>query len=215
MAEEPVLFAAGRLGLRLQEWHEQVQSRTGMLVRPHRPMLFSLLSNSHRSWFSQGTTIGCTEATGAPSNPNTKSFCNSTMKATINDPDLRTYNRAAPAGSAADIYKHNPWRYPGNAPGEWGQRWGLISRLPGSTHRVGDVLGLTKIDHSRSKFVQCSTRAEWLVADRTRKAAKLSTRRPRSQSKETTAQSSRTHPRAHCGREALSSRLASRSAPIT
>lgn len=67
-------------------------------------------------WFSQGSTIGCEKATGAPSNPNTKSFCNSTKKATVNDPLDRTYNRAAAAGSAADIYKHNPWRAPGNAP---------------------------------------------------------------------------------------------------
>ena len=67
-------------------------------------------------WFSQGTTIGCEHATGAPSNPNTQSFCNSSMKATVNDPKLRTYNRAAAAGSAADIYKHNPWRAPGSAP---------------------------------------------------------------------------------------------------
>ena len=67
-------------------------------------------------WFSQGTTIGCEHATGAPSNPNTKSFCNSTMKATVNDPTLRTYNRAAAAGTAADLYKHNPWRAPGSAP---------------------------------------------------------------------------------------------------
>ena len=61
-------------------------------------------------WFSQGTTIGCKNATGGPSNPNTKSFCGSTMAATLNDPELRTYNRKAAAGSAADIYKHNPWR---------------------------------------------------------------------------------------------------------
>ena len=38
------------------------------------------------------------------------------MKATINDPKLRTYNRNVTAGSDADIYKHNPWRAPGFAP---------------------------------------------------------------------------------------------------
>lgn len=38
------------------------------------------------------------------------------MNATINDPKYRTFNRNAPAGSAADIYKFNPWRAPGSAP---------------------------------------------------------------------------------------------------
>ena len=49
-------------------------------------------------------------------NPNTVDRCNSGAKATINAPELRTYNRNAPAGSTADIYKHNPWRAPGTAP---------------------------------------------------------------------------------------------------
>lgn len=85
-------------------------------------------------WFSQGTTIGCKEATGAPSNPNTKSFCNSTMKATVNDPNLRTYNRAAPAGSAKDIYRHNPWRTPRELPLHfcYGALHSLPLRFPGS-----------------------------------------------------------------------------------
>ena len=38
------------------------------------------------------------------------------MKATLNDPALRTVNVHAPAGSAADVYKFNPWRAPGSAP---------------------------------------------------------------------------------------------------
>jgi hypothetical protein len=67
-------------------------------------------------WFSQGCTIGCKTCDGGASNPNTKDRCGSGMQATLNDPKLRTYNRAAPAGSDADIYKHNPWRAPGFAP---------------------------------------------------------------------------------------------------
>lgn len=67
-------------------------------------------------WFSQGCTIGCETCDGGPSNPNTKDRCGSGMKATINSPHLRTYNRDAPAGSVKDIYKHNPWRAPGYAP---------------------------------------------------------------------------------------------------
>ena len=81
----------GRLGLQLRQRHRHLQRWAVLpLVLPG--------------------TIGCKNATGGPSNPNTKSFCGSTMAATLNDPELRTYNRKAAAGSAADIYKHNPWR---------------------------------------------------------------------------------------------------------
>jgi hypothetical protein len=38
------------------------------------------------------------------------------FKATLNDPKYRSVNRNATAGSPNDIYKHNPWRAPGNAP---------------------------------------------------------------------------------------------------
>ncbi len=37
-------------------------------------------------------------------------LCNSGKKATVNDPSQRSVNRNATAGSANDIYKHNPWR---------------------------------------------------------------------------------------------------------
>lgn len=43
-------------------------------------------------------------------------LCNSGKKATVNDPSQRSVNRNATAGSANDIYKHNPWRAPGTAP---------------------------------------------------------------------------------------------------
>jgi len=38
------------------------------------------------------------------------------MEPTICDPRLRTYNRPAICKSAADVYRHNPWRAPGTAP---------------------------------------------------------------------------------------------------
>lgn len=38
------------------------------------------------------------------------------MKPTNNDPYFRTFNRDVPAMSKEDIYQHNPWRAPGNAP---------------------------------------------------------------------------------------------------
>ena len=61
-------------------------------------------------WYTQGTTIGCAKPDGGPSNPNVRDRCGSGMKATLNDPALRTANIHAPAGSAADVYKFNPWR---------------------------------------------------------------------------------------------------------
>jgi len=67
-------------------------------------------------WFSQGCSIGCKICDGGPSNPNTKDRCGSGMKATVNDPSLRSFNRHVKAGSEADVYKHNPWRAPGSAP---------------------------------------------------------------------------------------------------
>ena len=67
-------------------------------------------------WFSQGCTIGCDACDGSPSNPNTKDKCGSAMEARVCDPRHRTYNRAAACNSDADLYKHNPWRAPGNAP---------------------------------------------------------------------------------------------------
>merc|ERR1719506_3439555 len=63
-------------------------------------------------WFSNGCTIGCDKCDGQGANPNTKCRCGSCMNATVNDPQLRTYNRKAEAGSAQDIYKFNPWRAP-------------------------------------------------------------------------------------------------------
>ena len=70
-------------------------------------------------WFSVGCTIGCKECDGGAkggANPNLDDRCGSGMKATINDPLLRTVNRDAVAGSVEDWTKFNPWRAPGSAP---------------------------------------------------------------------------------------------------
>ena len=64
---------------------------------------------------SQGCFIGCKEC-DHESGRRQVDLCNSGQKATVNDPSQRSVNRAAAAGSPEDIYKHNPWRYPGNAP---------------------------------------------------------------------------------------------------
>lgn len=70
-------------------------------------------------WFSVGCTIGCNECDGGDqggANPNVKDRCGSGMKATVNDPHLRTVNRDAVAGSEEDWTRFNPWRAPGSAP---------------------------------------------------------------------------------------------------
>lgn len=66
-------------------------------------------------WYSQGCFIGC-PACDHKSGRRNVDLCGLGKKATINDPKLRTVNRAAIAGSPEDIYKHNPWRAPGTAP---------------------------------------------------------------------------------------------------
>ena len=51
-----------------------------------------------------------------PSNPNYIDRCASGMKPTNNDPRYRGLHRNVTAMSAQDVYQHNPWRAPGNAP---------------------------------------------------------------------------------------------------
>jgi hypothetical protein len=75
-------------------------------------------------WFTQGTSIGCATPDGHLGNNrtehgNNRDRCGSGMKPTNNDPVFRTFGRDVPAMSAGDIYQHNPWRAPGNAP-VWG-----------------------------------------------------------------------------------------------
>merc|ERR1712176_1274167 len=54
---------------------------------------------------------------GKPANPNTGCLCgDNCINATVNAPELRTYNRHIKAGTKEDVYKYNPWRAPGFAP---------------------------------------------------------------------------------------------------
>ena len=66
-------------------------------------------------WYSQGCFIGCPECDHI-SGRRQVDLCGLGKQPTINDPEHRTVNRAAPAGSELDIYRHNPWRSPGSAP---------------------------------------------------------------------------------------------------
>ena len=66
-------------------------------------------------WYSQGCTIGCPSCDHVNGRLQ-EDLCGLGVKATLNDPALRTVNRNATAGSIYDIYRHNPWRYPGSAP---------------------------------------------------------------------------------------------------
>jgi hypothetical protein len=66
-------------------------------------------------WYSQGCFIGCGKCDHT-SGRSQVDLCGSGKVATVNDPLHRSVNRNATAGSIYDIYKHNPWRAPGNAP---------------------------------------------------------------------------------------------------
>jgi len=75
-------------------------------------------------WMSVGCSIGCKECDGGQgghggTNPNSQDRCNSGMRATVNNPLHRTFNRNCTAdcvGTAADWTRFNPWRAPGSAP---------------------------------------------------------------------------------------------------
>lgn len=64
---------------------------------------------------SQGCFIGCPTCDSV-SGRRQVDVCGLGQKPTINAPEHRSVNRAAPAGVTLDIYQHNPWRYPGSAP---------------------------------------------------------------------------------------------------
>ncbi len=87
-------------------------------------------------WYSQGCSIGCPTCDSVNGRQQVD-LCGLGKEATINEPNLRTVNRNAKAGSIYDIYKHNPWRAPGSAPvvdpcglaggtpwGQWVPEWG-------------------------------------------------------------------------------------------
>lgn len=64
-------------------------------------------------WYSQGCFIGCPTCDSV-SGRIQSDLCGLGKTATLNDPLLRTVNRNGTGD--LDIYKHNPWRAPGNAP---------------------------------------------------------------------------------------------------
>ena len=59
-------------------------------------------------WYSQGCFIGCPTCDSV-SGRRQADVCGLGKKPTINAPEHRTVNRAAPAGSNKDVYQHNPW----------------------------------------------------------------------------------------------------------
>lgn len=67
-------------------------------------------------WFNQGCTIGCPcSGNGTMSRRPNWSSCDTPGEPTNNDPETRSINRGAEAGSAADVYRYMPWRAPGTA----------------------------------------------------------------------------------------------------
>eukprot|EP00041_Stephanoeca_diplocostata_P018737 m.395630 g.395630 ORF g.395630 m.395630 type:complete len:268 (-) comp21104_c0_seq1:75-878(-) len=66
-------------------------------------------------WYSQGCFIGCPTCDHISGRRQTD-LCKLGAKPTINNPKFRSLNRDQEAQSKFDIYQHNPWRWPGNAP---------------------------------------------------------------------------------------------------
>lgn len=75
----------------------------------------SCLNGQASFFYSQGCFIGCPKCDHT-SGRIQKDLCGLGKKATLNDARYRSVNRGVAAGSDLDIYKHNPWRAPGNAP---------------------------------------------------------------------------------------------------
>ena len=96
-------------------------------------------------WFSDGCSIGCKTCDGLGGNPNTRDRCKSGQKATLCDPRLRTYNMDAPCNTDADIYRYNPWRFPGNAPvlDSCGMAGGGPKNMPGQAKYTTTVFAKT------------------------------------------------------------------------
>jgi len=65
-------------------------------------------------WYSQGCFIGCDECDHMSGRRNID-LCGKGKKGTLPE-QYRTVNRDSEFGSKFDIYRHNPWRAPGNAP---------------------------------------------------------------------------------------------------
>ena len=65
-------------------------------------------------YYSQGCFIGCSECDHMSGRRQTD-LCGNGMKPTLPN-EFRSVNLDAEPGSDLDIYKHNPWRAPGNAP---------------------------------------------------------------------------------------------------
>jgi len=65
-------------------------------------------------WYSQGCFIGCDEC-DHKSGRRQIDLCGAQKVGTLAE-EARSVNRASKFNSEDDIYKHNPWRAPGNAP---------------------------------------------------------------------------------------------------
>lgn len=99
-------------------------------------------------WYSQGCFIGCEECDHM-SGRQQVDLCGSGKVRTI-DPKYRSANLDSVPGSPEDIYKHNPWSAPGNAP--MGNPCGLAGGTPWADE-VGEagVYTPTKFAHHGMK----------------------------------------------------------------
>eukprot|EP00090_Calanus_glacialis_P028498 TRINITY_DN45762_c0_g1_i1.p1 TRINITY_DN45762_c0_g1~~TRINITY_DN45762_c0_g1_i1.p1 ORF type:complete len:389 (+),score=86.00 TRINITY_DN45762_c0_g1_i1:65-1168(+) len=115
-------------------------------------------------WYQQGCSIGCPSCDSVNGRQQVD-LCGLGKKATINDPELRTVNREAVAGSIYDIYKHNPWRAPGSAPTV--DACGLAGGTPWTENvpEWGEYVNTTFAKHGDkgSKLPEVPTNVLWLV----------------------------------------------------
>ena len=93
----------------------------------------TLLPDPSIAGYSQGCFIGCDECDNKSGRRQTD-LCGNGKEQTLTNPKYWSVNRDAIPGSPEDVYKHNPWRAPGNAPimDACGLAGGTYLRTPGA-----------------------------------------------------------------------------------
>ena len=114
-------------------------------------------------WYSQGCFIGCAEC-DHKSGRRQIDLCDSGKVGTLPE-QYRTVNRGSVFNSLNDIYKHNPWRAPGNAPnaGACGLAGGSPSPNEGS--EAGDYTATVYAKHGMNgtSLGRLETGVEWTI----------------------------------------------------
>jgi len=111
----------------LPAWSHGKHPETGV-IEPYTCSCFNGTSECDSAqscfWFSQGTSIGCSNATGNGTRIPNLDHCPQERPAGFDPllmegalhPKYRTVNLNSTPGAIDDIWKYNPWRAPGKAP---------------------------------------------------------------------------------------------------